>query len=246
MNELSEYYKNKVAFILFDPENNLDVESWNDSFKEALMSDGWMVGGITLQPNQTDIIEMNKTEEELFSKVRSKWRRNIRKAERQGVEIVEVEDLQGIEEFYKVISSVEKRGKFKAHSLEYYKKMWEELSKENIIKVYNAIYKDEVVATNLVLLNDTGAYEIYGGATKKGRDCEASYLLKWEIIKRLQVSGIRYYDQWGVAPKDEKDHPLTGISYFKSGFGGKYVEFLPQYVKVFSRIGYRIYKTFKK
>ncbi|MBN2016445.1 peptidoglycan bridge formation glycyltransferase FemA/FemB family protein [Candidatus Dojkabacteria bacterium] len=242
LSKLSEYYKEKVAFILIDPENKLGVSDWNKEFKEALLSDGWMVRGTTIQPNQTDIIDISKSEEEMMAVMRPKWRRNIRKAVRQGVSVSEVTGSEGIEKFYKVLTSVEKHTKFVAHDLDYFKNMREELSKEELVKIFVAEYKCEVVAADLVLVNEVMGYEIYGGATLKGRDCEASYLLKWEIMKRLAGGGKRFYDQWGVAPKGDESHPLTGISYFKSGFGGKYTEFLSQYVKVFNSIGYRIYK----
>jgi lipid II:glycine glycyltransferase (peptidoglycan interpeptide bridge formation enzyme) len=235
-----------IAFILLDPERNLFVQESNEIFKVALSSNGWKVAGESMQPNQTDIVNIGNGEEELLTNMKPKWRRNIRKSARQGVRISEVQGFDGVEKFYEVISSVEKNTKFKAHSLEYFEKMWEELSKDDLIKIYIAEYKDKVVASYLVLLGEKVAYEIYGGATKEGRDCEASYLLKWEIIKRLATSGKRYYDQWGAAPKDSKDHPLSGISYFKSGFGGEYMEFLPQYVKVFRSVYYLLYKMLKK
>ena len=79
----------------------------------------------------------------------------------------------------------------------------------------------------------------------KGRDYETSFLLKWDIIRKMRDEGKVYYDQWGVAPKDSESHPLKGISYFKSGFGGRYVEFLPQYGKVYNKLGYWIYKLSK-
>jgi peptidoglycan pentaglycine glycine transferase (the first glycine) len=242
LDELNEYYKDKVAFILIDPEKNLFDEEWNEGFEKQLLGTGYRPSGVTIQPNQTDIIDITKSEEDLMAAMKPKWRRNIRKSVRQGVSVSEVTGREGIAKFYSVISSVEKNTKFVAHNLEYFEKMWDELSKDELIRIFVAEYNGQVVAAYLVVLGEKVAYEIYGGATSKGRDCEASYLLKWEIIKRLSKDGYKYYDQWGAAPKGDLKHPLAGVSYFKSGFGGEYVEYLPQHVKVFNSLGYLLYK----
>ncbi len=243
LKSLDKYYRNKKeAFILIDPENNLLVNNWNEEFKKALESAGFKNSGVTIQANQTDVIEIDKDEDELMDQIRPKWRRNIKKSERHGVKIKEESGDSAVDKFYSVILKVQKNTDFKAHSKEYYKKMWEILKKDELIKIFTANYRGKIIATYLVLSNSVTGYEIYGGATSKGRDLEASYLLKWEIIKRLADSGKQFYDQWGVSPKGEKDHPLRGITYFKSGFGGSYVQFLPQYVKVYNKIGYFLYK----
>lgn len=247
MNELSNYLKRKkVAFSLIDPENNFEVDKWNEKFEKELKKNDWKEAGVTIQPNQTDLIRIDYGEDEMYKRLRPKWRRNIRKAERQGVKIKEVKDISGVNDFYTIISDVKDRTSFKLHSLEYFQKMWSEMSKENIIKIFHATYKNKKVASYLILTNDYLAAEVFGGATKLGRDTEASYLLKWETMKSFAREGMKYYDQWGVAPKDAKEHPLKGISYFKSGFGGKYREFLPQYVNVYNPVGYSCYKFIQK
>jgi len=245
LEELDDYLKaEKLAFILIDPENNIFIENWNEEFKKALKNSGWQKEGTTIQPNQTDIIKIDKSDEELFKSFRAKWRRNVNKAKRHGIEAYEVEDNTAVDKFYKVISDVAKRTDFICKDISYFQRMWDTLSKDDQIKVFIAEKDNEVLATYLVLVSENVAYEIFGGSTLKGRDMEASFLLKWKIIRKMRDEGKIYYDQWGVAPKEAKNHPLKGISYFKNGFGGKYIEFLPQYKKVFSKLGYRFIKLF--
>lgn len=239
---LAVMQKQGVAFILIDPENNFLIKGWNEQFKAALEAGSWKPAAVSIEPNQTDVVDIAKSEEEMLTAMKPKWRRNIKKATRDGVKVNEVTGHENIEKFYKPIASVEQYTSFKARDVEYFKKIWDEMSEDQLVRVFVAEYENEVVASYMVLTNDKVAFEIYGGATRKGRDVEASYLLKWEIMKKMSEEGRKYYDHWGVAPKDDADHPLVGISYFKSGFGGKYVEFLPQYVKVFNKIGYWLYR----
>lgn len=242
--ELSEYIRKKrVGFVLLDPEKDLLIEGWNKEFKKALKSEGWRVAGTSIEPNQTNVVRIDKEDEKLFAAMKPKWRRNIKKAIRHGVEVRESCDSRAVDEFYSVISEVAKHTDFKIRSKEYFKKMWEVLSQDGLIRIFIATSGEEIISTYLVLVTDNAAYEVYGGATKKGRDLEASYLLKREIMRAMKAGGRKFYDHWGVAPKDSDRHPLSGISYFKSGFGGKYVQLLPQYVKVLNPFAYLGYKV---
>jgi peptidoglycan pentaglycine glycine transferase (the first glycine) len=245
LKELTEYLQEKkVAFILLDPEKDLLIKGWNKEFEKALKAEGWKVAGTSIEPNQTNVIRISKSEEKLFAAMKPKWRRNIKKAKRHGIEIRESCDRHAVDEFYSVISEVAESTNFKIRSKEYFRKMWDVLSQDGLIRIFVATSGEEVVSTYLILVTDHVACEIYGGSTKKGRDLEASYLLKWEIMRAMKAGGRKFYDHWGVAPKDSDNHPLSGISYFKSGFGGKYVQFLPQYVKVFNPLAYLGYKLF--
>ncbi|MDD3648016.1 MAG: peptidoglycan bridge formation glycyltransferase FemA/FemB family protein [Candidatus Dojkabacteria bacterium] len=248
--ELTAYLMGKgIAFALIDPEKDLRVADWNDKMKSALEDSDWKAAGETIQPNWTDVIRIDRSEEDLLQNIRSKWRRNIRKAERHGVKVRELEGKGSVDKFYKVIVSVKQSTSFKTHDLKYFQRIWDKMSEEDLVKIYAAEHKGVTIAAYLVLVNDYQAYELYGGATPKGRDVEASYLLKWEIIKRLAIGdkraasgNKRFYDQWGAAPKGDQNHSLSGISYFKSGFGGEHVEMLSQYVKVYRKLGYSVYK----
>lgn len=247
LDELDNYLKKmKISFVLIDPENNVFEKNWNEYLREALEKNGWKKEGVTIQPNQTNMIRIDKSDDELFQSFRPKWRRNIKKAKRHGLKAIDVNDESAVKKFYSILIDVGKRTDFKCHGLSYFQKMWNELKKDDEIRIFTAELKGEVLASYLILVGENVVYETYGGSTLKGRDYEASFLLKWEVIKKMRDEGKVYYDQWGVAPKDIKNHPLEGISYFKSGFGGEYIEFLPQYIKVYNKRGYKIYKMLKK
>lgn len=244
---LEAYYRSKkVAFILIDPENNIFIDTWNTDFANALSKNGWNGGGVTEEPNQTNVVRIDADDETLMRNMKPKWRRNIKKAMREGVVVKEVAGKEGVDQFYAMISEVERNTSFVARDKMYFQRIWDKLSPNDLVRIFVATVGEEVVAAYMVLLTDKVAYEIYGGSNQKGRDTEASYLLKWEIMRTMRIGGRTHYDHWGVAPKDADSHPLSGISYFKSGFGGEYVQFLEQHVKVFNKIGYWLYRLREK
>jgi len=243
LKELDDFIKmKKFAFVVLDPGLNLLDKRWNGNFKNALKLNGWLKNGTTIQPNQTNIINLSKTEEEIYSNMKPKWKRNINKAKRHGVKITELKEDNAVEKFYGIISEVSKNTDFKIHSKEYFSDMWEKLKVDNLIRIFIAETNNKLLASYLIITSDNSACEIYGGANTLGRNLEAGYLLKWEIMKQIKKEGKLYYDQWGVAPKDYLNHPLSGITYFKEGFGGEYIQLLPQYVRVYSRVLFRLYE----
>jgi lipid II:glycine glycyltransferase (peptidoglycan interpeptide bridge formation enzyme) len=60
--------------------------------------------------------------------------------------------------------------------------------------------------------------DLYGGTTVEGGKRRANYLLKWEALRRCKAAGFTEYDLWGL--------PRAGIEQFKSGFGGREVDYI--------------------
>jgi lipid II:glycine glycyltransferase (peptidoglycan interpeptide bridge formation enzyme) len=83
---------------------------------------------------------------------------------------------------------------------------------------------------------------IYGGETSyhhgassyKFPKVPASYLLQWRAIQDALKRGDRVYNFWGVAPgrmdngkwimDNAGRHPFSGVTTFKTGFGGQLLE----------------------
>jgi lipid II:glycine glycyltransferase (peptidoglycan interpeptide bridge formation enzyme) len=71
--------------------------------------------------------------------------------------------------------------------------------------------------------------ELYGGMAADGGPTRASYLVKWEAIRRARDEGGGSYDLWGVVN--------PGIAHFKAGFGGRLVEYAGAFELPLARVG---------
>lgn len=218
----------KLSHLIIDPfiEKSTQIE-------EVFKSVGFKSSGTTIQPNQTNIVDLSKTEEELWMNMKGNYRRNYKKSVREGCIFEVYEDGEfALEEFYKVMEIIFHRTDYVMHGFEYFKKVWETLSPQKFSKIYLAKSEDVYVGAYLVVFDNDYAYELYGGVTNAGRRVEAGYFLKWEAIKDAKKNGKKYYDHWGVAPFEGDDymkkHELYHISKFKEGFGGRVVEYMPQ------------------
>ena len=60
----------------------------------------------------------------------------------------------------------------------------------------------------------------------------------WRVMRDLKAEGYQRFNLWGIAPAGQTHHRYAGVTTFKTGFGGKIVEFVPAHDLVISKVGY--------
>jgi lipid II:glycine glycyltransferase (peptidoglycan interpeptide bridge formation enzyme) len=248
-----------LSFILIDPEvfqirntclpagtakYEIRDESENrnkkfESIVDTLKNSGFKEDGRQEQPIRTVVMDLTKSEEEILAEMKSKHRQYIRKAERKGVTIEKGND-ESINDFCRIIEQIIKEKNYVMHESDYYRKVWKLFREDNLVEMFIAKLKGEVVGTYMLLFSKDGVYEMYGGCNSLGNKNLVNYLMKWETIKYSKSIGKKYYDQWGA----EFAHP--GLVQFKEGFGGQVVEYPKQFVYMNDKIGYWMYKVLRK
>jgi lipid II:glycine glycyltransferase (peptidoglycan interpeptide bridge formation enzyme) len=179
-----------------------------------------------------------------------KTRYNIHLARRAGVEIHEAKDARV---FWQLNRETTARDRFKSHDEAYYKKM---LKQPNVHQL-TAYHQDRPVAANIFMyFGDTLTY-LHGASASRERGLMAPYLLQWDGMKLGKRLGAHWYDVWGIAPFVEKratknincfhnrcwsaQHPWSGITRFKVGFGGEMRTYPQALDVIFKRPKYFLY-----
>jgi lipid II:glycine glycyltransferase (peptidoglycan interpeptide bridge formation enzyme) len=85
------------------------------------------------------------------------------------------------------------------------------------------------VATLFLLRVGDRVIEPYGGMTAIGAESRANYLLKWEAIRTSREQGAVSYDMWGLSHE--------GIEHFKTGFGGREIDYIGAWDLVLDPLG---------
>jgi peptidoglycan pentaglycine glycine transferase (the first glycine) len=184
------------------------------------------------QPKRTLALDLRKSEDELLSGMHHKTRYNIRVAQKHGIEI---KTEKNAEIFWKLNSETTARDKFKSHDKVYYEKM---LSCP-LTRQYTAWYNGVPIASHIhVVHGDVWTY-LHGTSGNEHRNVMAPYLLHWYSIQQAKEIGCSVYDFWGIAPAAaegavvseyngttwQADHGWTGITRYKTGFGGEVREY---------------------
>lgn len=242
-----EAKKHRCSFIRLSPFLSLSKkQEWKDALQEKhfdaplhllaehiwylplTMPDLWLEADLKSNPTGTQ-----RTEEEIMNMMRKNTRNLIRRAKREGVEIIRSEDpLQDIEHYLTLHEETRKRHKFTPYTDAFFRAQLEEFSKRGETTLYMAKYRDEVIASSIHMhIGGETSYH-HGASTHKYPKIPASYLLQWEAICDALKRGDHTYNFWGISPMEpspngdgeriaEPKHPFAGVTLFKTGFGGK-------------------------
>jgi len=225
--------KNKIIFIKIEP---------NEQKLETQIIDKRLVRSAhPLFPTWTQVLDLNRSEEELLKSFHSKTRYNIRLAERKGVKIRELSSDKGFEIFSKLYFDTCKRQKYFGHTPKYHKIIWNNL-KKNISHVLIASYDDVPLAAYELFYFKNKLYYPYGGTSVEYRNIMPSNLLMWEAIKLGKKLGAKEFDMWGsLGPNYDPTDPWSGFTRFKEGYATKFTEFIGSYDLVANKNLYYLY-----
>ena len=206
-----------------------------------------------LQPQETIVLDVLKSEEDLMAAMHEKTRYNIRLAERKEIEVVQVmyRDVKNdFKVFWNLLSETATRRGFSAHEQKHY----EFLSTVRTAAMSNELFfvrmrsnHSVVLATAMVnFYHDprtgiSSATYLHGASSREHKDLMASYLLHWRIAQEAKKRGMACYDLWGI---DEKRWP--GVTRFKKGFGGAVVRYPASLNIVYRPMWYMVYQLVKK
>jgi len=222
----------KVIFLRFEPRSDSRFTTHDSRFKLKKTLD--------VQPCQTMILDLSKTEDELLRAMHAKTRYNIRLAKRKGVEILEA-PIERFDEFWNLMKDTGGRDGFRLHDKNHYKKMLEINSIDFKVKLFFAEYKGEVITANIVSYFGNMVTYVHGASSSKNRNIMAPYLLQWHVIVGAKNKGYLAYDFHGIGKGS-----LSGVTRFKKGFAGKEINYPGVYDIIFDKYFYSVYEILRK
>ncbi len=235
--------KHSAIFVKIEPNvahpvNEADAD---DEIRKFLLDHGATYGK-PLFTKYTFMLDLTPTEEELFANLNSKTRYNVRLAIKKSVTIVEDTTKKGMETYLEILKETTKRQGFYAHTPEYFRTMWQVLGSSGMLRIFHAVYNDQVLATWIMFVFNGVLYYPYGASRSAHRNVMASNLMMWEMIRFGKSLKCKKFDMWGaLGPKADKKHPWYGFHRFKAGYGGVLTEFLGTYDVLVDPPMYKIY-----
>ncbi|MFJ9615004.1 lipid II:glycine glycyltransferase FemX [Streptomyces noursei] len=168
--------------------------------------------------------------EEVQRSLNQQWRRNIKKAEKAGVEVVQggYEDLAA---FYEIYVETAERDRFVPRPLSYFQRMWTALRAEDVdrMRLYLARHEGEVLAAATMLTVGEHVWYSYGASTSRKREVQPNNAIQWRMMSDAHALGAGVYDFRGITDTLEESNHLLGLLRFKVGSGGEAVEYLGEW-----------------
>lgn len=181
--------------------------------------------GTPLEPRHTQVLNAQLSDEDLLAGMHQKVRYNLRLAQKKGVQIRWSTSDEDFAAFMDLHQQTFARQGIRMHPRRYYELMFTTLREQKMIELGVAEYEGKPIVINEVVWYGKTATYLHGGSSDEYKNVMAPYLLQWETLQRARPLGMTEYDLRGIAPADRPDHKLAGVTRFKKGFGGKYIEF---------------------
>jgi len=163
-----------------------------------------------------------KNDEEMLKEMKKDTRNLILEAlKKPFLEIEKTTDLEKFEIFWEIYQNLAKRKKFIPYPKEFIKKELEIFSKENKALLFLGKVEGKYYSTSLIIFSHQVAF--YHHSASYPIKEPLNYKMQWEIIQEAKKRNCKFYNLWGIARKENKDHPWYGLSQFKKSFGGKLI-----------------------
>ncbi len=168
----------------------------------------------------TSILDLQKSEGELWNNLNKKTRNRVKKAMKSGVSVVG-ENASSVTDYYEMIKETFVRaGVANILPMRFYESILENLKPKKMVKMLIAEYDDKPISGAIFLCYKDIVYHWHGASHREYSNLAPNNLIQWEIIKWANKNGYKYYDLVRIEPDR-----LPGIAAFKMGWGGDTVEF---------------------
>jgi len=182
-------------------------------------------------PENTLLLDLTKSEQEILQTMHPKTRYNIRLAEKKEIKVRIMNYELGIKNkvvdiFYSLLKQTAKRDKIKIFSKNYYEKLVNNFNQLRItdyglrINLFFAEYQNKILSAIIILGFGNTATYLHGASSNEHRNLMPNYAIQWAAIKWAKKQGYHWYDFWGIQQKSEKEikSDWAGITRFKKGF----------------------------
>ncbi len=232
------------------PADHVDARA--DELSARLRSLGWRrtdrggAGFSDFQPRYLFRLPLRGRDEgQLLAGFNQQWRRNIRLAERSGVQ-VDCVGASWLPEFHRLYMETAARDGFTPRPLQYFQQMFDAFDAEDPerIRLYIARRGNEALAAATMVRVGRYAWYSYGASANEGRECRPSNAVQWRMIRDCLADGMHVYDLRGIGDALDPAHHLYGLLRFKAGLGGEAVEYLGEWDYPVNRLLHRAFQAY--
>ncbi|MGZ4450200.1 MAG: lipid II:glycine glycyltransferase FemX [Nocardioides sp.] len=196
-----------------------------------------------------------RSEDDVLAGMNQLWRRNIKKAGKQGVEVTStggvdasghaVEELKAFHDLY--VHTAE-RDHFTPRPLSYFRTMAEALGSEepDRFRLHLARHEGDLVAATISIRVGAHAWYSYGASSTEKREVRGSNAVQWAMIREAVAAGADVYDLRGITDTLDPDDSHVGLIQFKVGTGGEAVEYAGEWDLPISKALYAAFDLYMK
>lgn len=196
-----------------------------------------------------------KSEDDVLKGMNQLWRRNIKKADKLGVEVTASQDredaLARLEDFHALYVHTAQRDHFTPRPLPYFRTMVEALAADgeavgqaDRIRLYEARHEGDLVAATIAIRVGTHSWYSYGASSTDKREVRGSNAVQWAMVRDALAAGAHVYDLRGITDTLDSEDSHVGLIQFKVGTGGQAVEYAGEWDLPLNRPLYKAFELY--
>ncbi len=165
------------------------------AYRQQLARLGFRPSRQTVQPRSTIKVDLAGSDAELLRRMKSKWRYNVRRAQRAGTQ-VRVGGSTDLERLHSLMQATGRRQGFAPHAPSYFEAAFELLPDH--LELLLADVEGETVAAVVLALCGGSAWYLWGASSTRHRHAMPNYALHFAAMQRARAAGAGTYDLWGI------------------------------------------------
>ena len=210
---LYQIYQKEQSFAIYTQVRNLSDQS---AFLTVMRDSNF-----TYEEHLNIIVDLEKTEVQLWAEVHSKRRNEIRRAQKEGTTVELSNTPDTIAKCYLILKTVYQRAKLPLPSIDHFEALFQNSTQEEGLRIFVAKYEDKIIGCMLCLAYGTTLLDYYAGAYQENYDKYPNDLLPWEVFRWAKQNGFTRFDFGGAG----KPGVPYGVREYKKKFGGEMVNY---------------------
>jgi len=181
------------------------------------------------------LIDLNRSKEDIWNSIRKKRRYGIRKAQQNNIKIKELNYMDDLKLFYKLLEETSHNAKISIKDFKLFDNILNILIPQGLARIFVATYNDIYIGGILVLTYKNIIYDLYACSTLKYNHLYPNDYLVWHVMSWGADDGYSTFDFGGAGSPDKK----YSVREFKKQFGGKLVNY-GKYTKVLKPLIFKL------
>ena len=193
--------------------------------------------GFEFEDHLNIMINLNKSEDQLWNEVHSKRRNEIRRAKKEGTIFVVKNNMYDLQECYLILRSVYKRAKLPIPSFTYFENLYLNANNNIGLRIFCAENQGKIIGCMLALVYQKTIYDYYAGAYKEYYKKYPNDLIPWEVFIYGKKNNFTFFDFGGAG----KPNIPYGVREYKKKFGGELINF-GRFEQIHKPMSYKLIK----
>lgn len=188
------------------------------------------------------VVNLEKGVDEIWKNIAHNKRRNIKKAMKEGVEVVQSRNHDDLITFFSMLEAAKKRGRFSSYPLSWFEAVWKIYKPIELSRLFLARWKGKSVSGVFVVIHGKTVYALAAGSLSEGWKVRPNDIMHWKVMEWACRNGYSKYHMGLVSePSPTEGSSAWGIWRWKKEWKGSL-----ERIQIFDKLFLSRYKLILK